>query len=607
MKPTRRKFLKTGLVSLAGITLAGKNVASGRSLRIETATPSAKKEPPDFDSEKPESPPGAALSGSSASVIAENAEQWRVVEINFTSERSYRDPFNDVDMDVFFSHIRGTGFPGRQHYVLKVPAFWNGGDRWVVRFAPILTGEWTYHTVCSEPSDKGLHDRKGEITVHKYGGDLAIYKHGFIRTRPTKRHFMHADGTPFFYLGDTHWNFPVNALPNLKKIIDKRVEQGFTVIQSQPKFTLGGGVFGVMGYDLSDGVSEKDIPYFVELDERFQYVADRGLVHAHTQLICVFELGPKRENYPDDYLEKLCRYWVARYCSYPVMWTTAQECDRAFYHYQMRGQNYYDATNNPWKLVAQYIHHYDPYHHPQTAHQENTGHTVASNSSFRDMAGHSWYAAQWAPRQNGQLDFDIPKDYWYNGQGKPVVNYEGRYDHLWTKHDGARMQGWTAYLNGMYGHGYGAADIWLYNSTYDMERDSHSQGITITIEDKKTKWQESLEFPSAYQMGHMHDFFKSIEWWRLVPRFDDLAWFRNNGSWYSLASDGNDLYVAYFYNPDLNTGTIRNLDNTTYAVQWYNPVNGEYGSSAEKTIRDGTFDIGNKPDTGDWVLLMKKK
>ena len=71
------------------------------------------------------------------------------------------------------------------------------------------------------------------------------------------------------------------------------------------------------------------------------------------------------------------------------------------------------------------------------------------------------------------------------------------------------------------GHGYGAIDIWLYNSTYDMDNPTPWDGITITIEDKQTKWDVSLEFPSAYQMGHMHDFFDPIEWWKLIPRFDD--------------------------------------------------------------------------------------
>ena len=65
-------------------------------------------------------------------------------------------------------------------------------------------------------------------------------------------------------------------------------------------------------------------------------MAEKGLVHANAQLFFVAELGYNRENYPDAYLEKLCRYWVARYSAYPVMWTTAQECDNDYYHGKRR-------------------------------------------------------------------------------------------------------------------------------------------------------------------------------------------------------------------------------------------------------------------------------
>ena len=60
---------------------------------------------------------------------------------------------------------------------------------------------------------------------------------------------MH-DSTPFFYLGDTHWNIPANSYENFKTIIDKRVEQKFTVIQSEPLGT---------GYTLSNGFSASDL------------------------------------------------------------------------------------------------------------------------------------------------------------------------------------------------------------------------------------------------------------------------------------------------------------------------------------------------------------
>lgn len=522
--------------------------------------------------------------------------QWMVTEFAFTSKMTYMSCFDDVYLDVIFTHDNGT--------TIKIPAFWNGGNIWKVRFTPIQSGNWTYKTVCSDTLNAGLNGKTGNLTCVAYTGNLDIYKHGFIKTTPNIRYFTYSDATPFFYLGDTHWNYTANSLANFKTIIDKRVVQGFTVIQSEPID---------VGYNLSDGVTEGDIIFFSKLDERFKYIADKGLVHANAQLFFVSELGMNRAKYSDSYLERLCRYWVARYSAYPVMWTTAQECDNDMYHGRLNsvGQDenpYFNSDTNPWKLVANYIYKYDPYKHPQTAHMEYVSYTTTSNSSFKDLPGHSWFGVQWAPKKDGQLDFNIPKDFWNNGQSKPAPNYEGLYDHLWTNEFGARMQGWTAYLNGMYGIGYGAADIWLYNSTYDMDKPTLRDGISISIEDKKTKWNTSLEFPSGYQLGYMHNFFKSIEWWNLTPRFDDQEWFINNGSWYSLASKNKDLFVAYFYNnTNRNSGLLKNMENVQYTVQWYNPITDNYLSQKIVTIVDNTYDIGNKPDIRDWVLLVKKK
>lgn len=518
----------------------------------------------------------------------EEIEQWLVAEYSFESSLDYDDSFNEVELDVLFLHEEGAEY--------FIPAFWDGDSTWRVRFAPPLQGSWTYNTRCSDTENDGLHGLTGEFRCVSYTGEHLIYQKGFIRALPGNRYFTYDDGTPFFYLGDTHANIPANRLENFKTIIDKRVEQGFTVIQSQPLEA---------GYDLSNGLTENDLSYFSNLDERFKYVADRGLVHANAQFFFVSTLGWNRANYPDAYLEKLARYWVARYSAYPVLWTTAQECDNDF-NFAEHQHDYYTAETNPWKRVASYMHQYDPYKHPLTAHMEYAGYTLASTSSFREVEGHNWWAVQWSPRKDGVMYSEVPRNFKEKGQGKVTILFEGSFDYLWTNHFGARMQGWSAYLNGMYGYGYGAADIWLYNSTYNMDAPTIRDGITVTIEQKQTKWPESMEFETAYQLGYMKDFFQDIPWWELFPRFDSQQWLYNMGSYYALASIASELYVVYFYNRDLNTGRIRNLNNTSYTVQWFNPRTGLYISSETVTIRDGTYQIGDKPDENDWVLLMKK-
>src|SRR5690242_2580695 len=61
------------------------------------------------------------------------ARQNSVTEWSFTSGKSYRDPFNDLELDVVFSG------PGGEE---RVPAFWAGEQTWRVRYAAKRPGRY---------------------------------------------------------------------------------------------------------------------------------------------------------------------------------------------------------------------------------------------------------------------------------------------------------------------------------------------------------------------------------------------------------------------------------------------------------------------------------
>lgn len=540
-------------------------------------------------------------------------ETWRAVEISFQSSTQYKKPLFDAELDVVFTSPEGKEF--------VVPGFWDGRKTWRVRFAPTEPGEWKYVTKCSNPSDSGLHGMTGSVLASPYGGKYEIYRRGFLKTEPGVRYFMYADGTPFFYLGDTHWSMMTEPFEEMfKKVVNERVAQGFTVYQSEPLKAH---------YDLSNGVDEGDLAALHDMDRRFQFIADAGLVHANAQFFFASEIA--RHPYTDDSLARLCRMWVARYGAYPVLWTTAQEVDNDFY-FDAGKNKFFDAKSNPWKKVLEWIHKYDPWQHPGSAHMELAGGkpepkefppvdqrpkygygVLASTSSFREVPGHTWYAVQWSPPNNAGIPWFTVEDFWKNGQGKPVVDYEGHYDHLWTLEDGARQQGWTAYLNGMCGQGYGAIDIWYYKSEYDMKEDSVRGAVTITVQQKQTKWQESLNFPAARQLGiYMKKFLQAVGWWKLVPRFGDKTWFEaGKSAWYSLATIDDNLYVLYLYNwSTKTTGTLGHLRNEPYTAQWFNPRTGEYsdaGTFTPKPDKAGEacrWPLPEKPTASDWVLLV---
>ena len=521
--------------------------------------------------------------------------QWVAFELAFKANTNFevqeKNPL-DYELDVTFESENGTQ--------ITVPGFWDGADEWKARFAPTETGNWTYVTKFTDAGDSGLHNKTGSFICIPYDGSLEIYKRGFLKADRDKKYFTYADGSPFFYLGDTHWSMPGEPFDTMfKSIVDDRAKKGFTVYQSEP--------IGAQ-YNPADGLDDLALDGFRDLDRRFQYIAEKGIIHANAQLFFAAEIMRKanRENYSDEYLRQLARYWVARYAAYPVMWTTAQEADKDFYY--SRGDSEFGADDNPWHIVFNAIHQYDPYNHPHTAHQENTTSTRANDSSFKDLPGHDWFAAQWSPSLNSQLDFNVAKEYW--NSGKISVNYEGRYENLWTKEFGARVQGWTAYLNGMFGYGYGAADIWLYNSAYDVNTTSNDGIDKITPEDKAVKWDESINFNTSFQLGYMKNFFYDLEWWKLIPRFDDANFFiPDKRAFYCAASDeNNSLIVIYFYNiKNKNTGTVTGLSDDVYSLVWFDPCGNEYMPEIEITPSGGSYETGEKPYEGDCVLLLKKK
>ena len=353
-------------------------------------------------------------------------ETWRATELSFASATDYSgNGADDVEMDVRFVHPRsGT--------VLVRPAFWDGDSVFCVRFAPTMKGRWTYQTVC--PRDASLNGIEGELRCREYKGSLDIYRHGFVQAREGQKYLVYADGTPFFYLGDTHWGMyteeydeigphagQIKAQSHFRYIVDRRVEQGFTVYQSEPIGAL---------FNLADGrVDQQDIPGFRRADLYYQYIAARGLVHANAEFFFSSQMTGKLCG-DNAALRRLSRYWVARFGAYPVMWTLAQEVDNDFYA-ERSSSPPYDYRDNPWVRVAQFMHEADCYGHPLSAHQENAVHTsvtgkgvefetVHANGGGASVfasdvtawrTGHNWWAVQWSPGLTKSPRPDMILDY----------------------------------------------------------------------------------------------------------------------------------------------------------------------------------------------------
>ena len=118
-----------------------------------------------------------------------SVEVWKQVELTFHSSKCYDNPFLDVELLAVFINSSGDTIPR--------PAFWDGGDTWKVRFSPTKLGRWDYKLVGEEVNNfKG--NKIGFVNAVKYKGKLSIYKNGFLKISPNKRHFTYDNGNLLF-------------------------------------------------------------------------------------------------------------------------------------------------------------------------------------------------------------------------------------------------------------------------------------------------------------------------------------------------------------------------------------------------------------------------
>ena len=544
---------------------------------------------------------GFALTGRAADFTT---EQWCVAEIPLTSSVSYADPFDAVDVTATF-----TG-PGGQ--VIARPAFWDGTNTWRVRFAPTMMGQWTMTTACTDPSNSGLQGVTRTVQCNAYTGPYAIYQHGFLKVSPNGRHFVYADGTPFFYLGDTHWlyiheRFATSNVPGVasefRYTVDKRVAQGFTVFQSEAIHIPQGGIHTNADEEpyavLTNGFSAADLPGFWNIDQKFAYLASNGLVHANGFITWTADPASFPAVYTTNYMAKLGRYWAARYGAYPVLWTTAQELDPNVYGL------YNASTIGLWYAGAQAVASNDAYAQPLGVHMQSNANGI--NSPADSWWGSKPYHKWWPMQLQGEIDGTIlpyVESFWTNTPAKPIVLYETPYEDFWTSTDGARNDGYKAFQWGMCGYGYGANGVW--NDLYEIA--DSDWGTAYYMPGSYLKWYDGANLPGAGQLTFLKNFYTALDWWNLTPRFNDPAWSSFADPNESLlSSESNLTYVVYFYGSGTSTGTLMGMaSGIPYDAAWFNPHTGVYTDLGGITPTAGQWTAPAKPDSNDWVLLVKQ-
>ncbi len=285
------------------------------------------------------------LPAAESPLFAPRVERWGVEEVTLHSQRSYGNPFLDVSVQ---GRFRSQGKD------VTADGFYDGGGAWKIRFMPDAEGTWTFTTLSADPE---LSGKSGTFVVEKPSAG----NHGPVGVR-NQYHFGYADGSPYFLLGTTLYNWlnrnpalelrtlstlsrnPFNKVRFLvfpKWMVFNRVEPPrFPYVQTAPgKFDL----------------DRFDPEFFAHYESRIRDLealgieADIILFHPYDK----WGFASMDQAHDDAYL----RYVIARFAAFRnIWWTLANEFD-VF------------PKQKDWRHLGELVAKADPYGHLRGIHQ----------------------------------------------------------------------------------------------------------------------------------------------------------------------------------------------------------------------------------------------
>lgn len=525
------------------------------------------------------------------------AVQNSPTEWSYTSAKQYRDPFNEVELDVIFSAPSGE-----EH---RIPAFWAGGSVWRVRYAPAETGRYKYRTLSSDTANGDLHGRTGTLEVQPYTGDNSLYRHGFLRVSNDERHFEHADGTPFFWLGDTWWMALSSRLrwpDDFQTLTADRKKKGFTVVQivaglypDMPSFDPRGA--NEAGFPWERDYTRINPAYFDMADVRIQYLFDQGITPCIVGCWGYFLplMGVKK-------IKQHWRYLIARWGAYPAIWCLAGEATMPFYLSKTPKEDK-ETQKHGWTDVARYVRTVGM-RHPITLHPSRSARECVDDPSVMDFdmlqTGHDDRRS--VPNTITTLNKSLeaaPKMPALVGE----VCYEGIQEA--SREEVQRFMFWSCMLSGAAGHTYGANGIWQVNAPgkpYGLSPHGHSWG--------GPSWNIAAQLPGSGQLGLGKALLTRFSWWRLKPRPELVQphWTTEN-YWQPFAAEipgeGVIAYTPTAWKPLRFTG----VEPGRYRAFLMNPSDGVEVLISDSAVPDASGNwVGPEfPILRDWVVVLQRK
>lgn len=516
--------------------------------------------------------------------------RWTVAEATLESARDYANPLQDLTV-----RARVTAPSGAEQ---AVDAFWDGGRTWRLRFCPDEPGDWRWRSESSETRDDRLHGREGAVRCVPYGGDNPLYRHGPPRVAADGRHFAHADGEPFFWLGDTAWNGPLRAREeDWARYLAARREQHFSVIQfvSTPWRGCTAEQAGGAAFTGAERIAVRP-EFFRRLDARVDAINAHGLVAAP---IVLWAIGPSDPGQalgePDAIL--LARYIVARWGAHHVAWMLAGD------------GKYGGERAERWRRIGRAVFG-ERHDRPVTMHpggQQWVGAEFRDEPWFDFLGYQSGHGS--SPEHLAWLVTGPPATDWTVAPPLPIVNLEPNYethlsyhiDRRFTDAEVRRAAYWSLLVSPPAGVTFGHNAIWVWPEREEVPEGHQKLGPV-------EPWHTGLETPGTRSMAILRRFFDSLPapWWTLRPAPDLLTEQPGDGDperFVAVARTA-DGALAVCYLPrggDVGIRITPPAGAGAVLARWFDPRAGAWTDAG--TVAPGSHGF-TAPAGGDWLLCL---
>jgi hypothetical protein len=422
-----------------------------------------------------------------------------------------------------------------------------------------------------------------------------------LRVSDNHRYLVRADGSPFFWLGDTAWElFHRLDREEAERYLTDRAEKGFTVIQAvvlaERHALEEANPYGDLALHDQDPAQPNE-GYFKHVDFIVEKAAQLGLVVGMLPTWGAYwKIQGKERVFTVENARVYGRFLGARYRNAPIVWvlggdnTLENDEERAIIDAMAAGIKEGDGGD-----------------HLMTFHPRGPGLSSVQvhHAEWLDFnMNQSSHAAR--DHDNGLY---IEHDYALEPV-KPTVDGEPRYEAIpvgfyWRNVDpfdrfddfDVRQAAYWALLAGACGHTYGNNNIW------QMYAPGRESVISANI-----PWWEALDHPGAFQMGWVRRLFESRPFQKLVPEQALILDGPCHGGAKIRAARAEDGSFAFFYSP---YGEPFTLDMACIAAQrvqqiWYDPRYGvAYPLHTGSNMGAQTYTPPSRGRGQDWLLILE--